>query len=121
MSIATGVEQLIGNTPLMRLTRLEQKLGLQGQLLAKLEYFNPGGSIKDRAALQMLRAAEQAGLRAGDWLTAFNGVPARNSAVLNHLKDQCAVGETVALTVRRGDAVLSLTCLLGAMPADGGK
>lgn len=45
----------------MRLTRLEQKLGLQGQLLAKLEYFNPGGSIKDRAALQMLRAAEQAG------------------------------------------------------------
>lgn len=61
MSIATGVEQLIGNTPLMRLTRLEQKLGLQGQLLAKLEYFNPGGSIKDRAALQMLRAAEQAG------------------------------------------------------------
>ena len=61
MSIATGVEQLIGNTPLIRLTRLEQKLGLQGQLLAKLEYFNPGGSIKDRAALQMLRAAEQAG------------------------------------------------------------
>lgn len=61
MNIATSIDQLIGNTPLMRLTRLEQKLGLQGQLLAKLEYFNPGGSIKDRAALQMLRAAEQAG------------------------------------------------------------
>lgn len=61
MSIATSIDQLIGNTPLMRLTRLEQKLGLHGQLLAKLEYFNPGGSIKDRAALQMLRAAEQAG------------------------------------------------------------
>ena len=61
MSIATSIDQLIGNTPLMRLTRLEQKLGLQGQLLAKLEYFNPGGSIKDRASLQMLRAAEQAG------------------------------------------------------------
>lgn len=61
MNIATRIDQLIGNTPLMRLTRLEQKLGLQGQLLAKLEYFNPGGSIKDRAALQMLRAAEQAG------------------------------------------------------------
>ena len=61
MSIATSIDQLIGNTPLMRLTRLEQKLGLRGQLLAKLEYFNPGGSIKDRAALQMLRAAEQAG------------------------------------------------------------
>lgn len=61
MNIATSIDQLIGNTPLMRLTRLEQKLGLHGQLLAKLEYFNPGGSIKDRAALQMLRAAEQAG------------------------------------------------------------
>ena len=61
MNIATSIDQLIGNTPLMRLTRLEQKLGLQGQLLAKLEYFNPGGSIKDHAALQMLRAAEQAG------------------------------------------------------------
>lgn len=61
MNIAASIDQLIGNTPLMRLTRLEQKLGLQGQLLAKLEYFNPGGSIKDRAALQMLHAAEQAG------------------------------------------------------------
>ena len=61
MNIAAGIDQLIGNTPLMRLTRLEQRLGLEGQLLAKLEYFNPGGSIKDRAALQMLRAAEQAG------------------------------------------------------------
>ena len=61
MNIATSIDQLIGNTPLMRLTRLEQKLGLHGQLLAKLEYFNPGGSIKDRAALQMLHAAEQAG------------------------------------------------------------
>ena len=61
MNISTSIDQLIGNTPLMRLTRLEQRLGLHGQLLAKLEYFNPGGSIKDRAALQMLRAAEQAG------------------------------------------------------------
>ena len=61
MNIATSIDQLIGNTPLMRLTRLEQRLGLHGQLLAKLEYFNPGGSIKDRAALQMLRAEEQAG------------------------------------------------------------
>ena len=61
MKIYKKATELIGNTPLMRLTRLEQKLGLQGQLLAKLEYFNPGGSIKDRAALQMLRAAEQAG------------------------------------------------------------
>ena len=60
MNIATSIDQLIGNTPLMRLTRLEQRLGLHGQLLAKLEYFNPGGSIKDRAALQMLAASARA-------------------------------------------------------------
>ena len=61
MNIAESIDRLIGKTPLMHLARLEKQLGLQGRLLAKLEYFNPGGSIKDRAALQMLRAAEQAG------------------------------------------------------------
>ncbi len=61
MNIAESIDQLIGKTPLMHLARLEKQLGLQGRLLAKLEYFNPGGSIKDRAALQMLRAAEQTG------------------------------------------------------------
>lgn len=61
MSIANSIDELIGATPLLRLHRLEKQLGLAGALLAKLEYFNPGGSIKDRAALQMLRAAEQAG------------------------------------------------------------
>ncbi len=61
MNIAESIDRLIGKTPLMHLARLEKQLGLQGRLLAKLEYFNPGGSIKDRAALQMLRAAEQTG------------------------------------------------------------
>lgn len=61
MNIAESIDRLIGKTPLLHLARLEKQLGLQGRLLAKLEYFNPGGSIKDRAALQMLRAAEQAG------------------------------------------------------------
>jgi cysteine synthase len=61
MNIAESIDRLIGKTPLLHLARLEKQLGLQGRLLAKLEYFNPGGSIKDRAALQMLRAAEQTG------------------------------------------------------------
>lgn len=66
MNIANNIDELIGATPLLRLHRLEKQLGLEGALLAKLEYFNPGGSIKDRAALQMLRAAEAAGrVRAG--------------------------------------------------------
>ena len=62
MNIATSIDQLIGNTPLMRLTRLEQKLGLQGQLLAKLEYFNPAGSVKDRIAKAMIDDAEAKGV-----------------------------------------------------------
>lgn len=52
---------LIGMTPIVRLSRLEEKLGIGAELYAKLEYLNPTGSIKDRAALAMIRAAEDAG------------------------------------------------------------
>ena len=62
MSLYTSVEELIGSTPLLELTHLQQKLGLKAKLLAKLEGFNPGGSAKDRVAKAMLDAAEQAGL-----------------------------------------------------------
>lgn len=59
--IYTSVGQLIGNTPLLELTRLERALGLEARLLAKLEYFNPAGSAKDRVALAMLDDAEARG------------------------------------------------------------
>ena len=52
---------LIGNTPLLRAGRLEKKYGLSGRLLLKLEYLNPTGSVKDRAALYMVDAAEREG------------------------------------------------------------
>ena len=45
--IYTSIEQLIGRTPLLELTHLEQELGLGAQVLAKLEYFNPAGSVKE--------------------------------------------------------------------------
>ena len=51
--IYTCAEQLIGKTPLLELTQLEQKLGLEARILAKLEYFNPAGSAKDRVAKAM--------------------------------------------------------------------
>ncbi len=60
-SIYTSVEQLVGHTPLLRLERLERAHGLEARLLAKLEYFNPAGSVKDRVALSMIRAAEADG------------------------------------------------------------
>lgn len=64
--IVTSVDQLIGHTPLLELEKLEKDLGLGATLLAKLEYFNPAGSVKDRIAKAMIDAAEAAGkLRPG--------------------------------------------------------
>ncbi|MDR1029343.1 MAG: cysteine synthase A [Treponema sp.] len=60
--IAGKLTDLIGNTPLLELSRYNQDLGLKGRLVAKLEYFNPLGSVKDRIALGMIEAAEQQGL-----------------------------------------------------------
>ena len=48
--IYTSADQLIGKTPLLELTHLEKALGLEAKLVAKLEYFNPAGSVKDRIA-----------------------------------------------------------------------
>ena len=54
--------ELIGNTPLVELTGIEKKYNLQGRVLAKLEYFNPAGSVKDRIAKEMIEDAERKGL-----------------------------------------------------------
>lgn len=56
-----SVEELVGRTPLLELTRLGQKLGLKAKILAKLEYFNPAGSVKDRVAKQMMQDAREEG------------------------------------------------------------
>ena len=61
-NIYTSVEELIGRTPLLELTHIEKELGLQARILAKLEGFNPGGSAKDRVALNMINDAEARGL-----------------------------------------------------------
>lgn len=59
--IYTSADQLIGKTPLLELTHIEKKYGLKAKVLAKLEYFNPAGSVKDRVAKKMLDDAETAG------------------------------------------------------------
>lgn len=60
-NIYTSADQLIGKTPLLELTHIENDLNLNARLLAKLEYFNPAGSIKDRIAKAMIESAEKAG------------------------------------------------------------
>ncbi len=59
--IYTSADQLIGRTPLLELTHLEQEYGLKAKLYAKMEYFNPAGSVKDRVAKMMLDDAEKEG------------------------------------------------------------
>ena len=60
--IYTSADQLIGKTPLLELVHLEKELGLEAKILAKLEYFNPAGSVKDRIAKAMIDDAESKGL-----------------------------------------------------------
>ncbi len=61
MNVYTSVSQLIGKTPLLELTRIEEAEGLKAKLFAKLEYFNPAGSAKDRVGLAMIDDAEASG------------------------------------------------------------
>ena len=61
MAIYKSFTELVGNTPLLELTNLEKKLGLKAKVVAKLEYFNPAGSVKDRIAKAMIEDAEASG------------------------------------------------------------
>lgn len=61
MAIYESIDQLIGKTPLLELTNTEKKLGLNARIVAKLEYFNPAGSVKDRIAKAMFDDAEESG------------------------------------------------------------
>ena len=60
--IFTSADQLIGKTPLLELSNIEKEEGLEARILAKLEFFNPGGSAKDRIAKAMIDDAEEKGL-----------------------------------------------------------
>ncbi|MBQ8773855.1 MAG: cysteine synthase A [Muribaculaceae bacterium] len=60
--VYSSLTELIGNTPLLELSILKKELGLKADILAKLEYFNPGGSVKDRVALSMIEDAERRGV-----------------------------------------------------------
>lgn len=62
MPIYTSADQLIGKTPLLELTHIEKEYGLKARLVAKLEYFNPAGSVKDRIAKAMIDDAEKSGI-----------------------------------------------------------
>ena len=63
------ITEFIGNTPMVKLNRIPQSLGIEANVYAKLEYFNAGGSVKDRIALRMIEEAERSGrIKPGDTL-----------------------------------------------------
>ena len=67
--VASSATELIGNTPLVRLNRIPQSLGIEAEIYAKVELFNAGGSVKDRIALRMIENAEKKGrIKPGDTL-----------------------------------------------------
>lgn len=68
-AVAQSVSELIGNTPLVRLNKIPQSLGIEAEVYAKVELFNAGGSVKDRIALRMVEEAEKSGrIKPGDTL-----------------------------------------------------
>lgn len=106
MNIYKSVTETIGNTPLVALARIENELGLKAKIFAKLEYFNPAGSIKDRAALNMIEAAERDGRLTKDTViiepTSGNtGIGLAAIAAARGYKVIIAMPETMSIERRR--------------------
>ena len=91
--IYASADQLVGRTPLLELTRLEESLGLKARLLAKLEYLNPAGSVKDRVARKMLDDAQE------------RGVLTRDSVVIEPTSGNTGIG-LCAMAAARGYRVM---------------
>ncbi len=106
MNIYKSVAETIGNTPLVELERIENALELKARIFAKLEYFNPAGSIKDRAALNMIEAAERDGRLTNDTViiepTSGNtGIGLAAIAAARGYKVIIAMPETMSIERRR--------------------
>ena len=95
MKVFEQASDLIGNTPLVRLNGYQKEKKLNAELLAKLEYFNPAGSVKDRVALYMLLDAQEKGLLKRDSLTdkwQYRNRTCRSSRRKGNPDDHCDAG-----------------------------
>ena len=95
-NIYTSADQLIGKTPLLELTNIEKKFGLKAKILAKLEYFNPAGSVKDRIAKAMIDAAEKSGQLKPD------------SVIIEPTSGNTGIGLAAAATVKGYRMILTM-------------
>lgn len=92
--IYNSVEELIGNTPLLRLNNIEKSLGLEAKILAKLEFLNPAGSIKDRVGVAMLRDAEK------------KGILKKDSVIIEPTSGNTGIGIALSAAVRGYKAII---------------
>lgn len=92
--IYNSVLELVGNTPLLRLNNIEKELGLKAKLLAKLEFLNPAGSVKDRVGLALIEEAEKKGL--------LN----KNSVIIEPTSGNTGIGLAMAAAVKGYKAII---------------
>jgi cysteine synthase A len=92
--IYTSADQLIGRTPLLELAHLEKEKGLEARILAKLEYFNPGGSVKDRIAKSMIEDAEE------------RGILTKDSVIIEPTSGNTGIGLAMVATARGYRAII---------------
>lgn len=105
MTVYKAISDLIGNTPLVELTHIEEKEGLDSRVVAKVEFFNPAGSVKDRIAKKMIEDAEKAGkIKPGATLiepTSGNtGIGIASVAAAKGYKDIMTMPETMSVERR---------------------
>lgn len=94
-SAIDSIAEQIGNTPLVRLNKLPRSLGIEATVYAKLEYFNAGGSVKDRIALRMIEEAERSGrIKPGDTL-----IEPTSGNTLVSLKIPCPFAYTMSWSI----------------------
>lgn len=123
MALYSSMEQLIGNTPLLELARLSRQAHLNTKLLAKLECFNPAGSVKDRAVLSMLDAAARQGLIQQDTMiiepTSGNtGIGLAAIAAVRNLR--CTIVMPESMSVERRKLITAYGASLILTPASQG-
>lgn len=94
MAIYNSIEQLVGNTPMLRLDKIKEKYGLKADIYAKLEFFNPAGSVKDRVGKAMLDDAEK------------RGVLKKNSVIIEPTSGNTGIGIAAVAAARGYKAII---------------
>ena len=120
-TVYTSVDQLIGRTPLLELTGIERKLGLTARVVAKLELFNPAGSVKDRVARQMLDerpdllSLQEIYMVAESYGKGTSGYEKAMAAAAEFYPDSPAVqGDRALAAISRGDNAEAVRLLSGS-------